>query len=161
MMESDTEELTGKISSLSMTGSASTSDSLFSTVTLPTTENNVLSIQNKDVNGCGSRLSIDSMVVGDGPNVSRPSFDGHTYCGELAQHIYGHNSPRVCGSSIGRPPKKVSSNNHHNSTSMESVHNNITSIGGIARCSRTPKSTDNPCFVTTYVYISSDSKTTT
>jgi hypothetical protein len=153
MIESDTDELTNKISNMSMTEPQAISNSLIRTVTLPTTDDNESSTETH-IAITGSRPSIDSIVVGDKltVNLSRPSFDGHTYSGELTQHMYGHISPRVCSTSAGRPPKKVSISNN-NSNLMDSVQNQCISVGGNTRYSRTPNNTENPCFVTTYVLI--------
>jgi hypothetical protein len=136
-MSSHMEDLADKVNALSMNESKSSSivgssPSQSQPVTLPTPLHD-------DIHICigGVRLSVESREVG--PKISRPSIDSHSNSGELTHHLYGH-SPRM---SFGRPPKMSTFNGF--------VSENSNSFGGV-RSSTTP-STDNLCFVTTYVLV--------
>jgi hypothetical protein len=136
----DTDKLTDKLSSLSMTSKSDNSsleagNSQNRMVTLPMTSDENIPLQNGD-NDKYERLSIDQLGVGS--KSSRPSFDSHTHSGELSQHLLGH-SPRM---NVGRPPKGTIISYR---CSIDGADN-----GGNTRHGRTPNA-DNLCFVTTYV----------
>jgi hypothetical protein len=136
-MDVEADDLAEKISSLSVKetkvlSTVGNSNSVIRTVKIPASEED--EDYSYDHNGVRQFLENDAINA----NTSRPSFGSHSHSCELTLHLYGH-SPRF--SMDGRPPKVSLS-----ALPFEGVNNNA----GI-RSSRTP-CTNNPCFVTTYVY---------
>jgi hypothetical protein len=133
-VDSDTEDLASKISSLSVNESERTSRASLSfvrQVTLPPEEETKI----RDAN---FRLSIDSIAEASN---SRPSMDSHAHSTDLNLHLYG-NSPRI---GLGRPPK-MSMGSMCSTDNTRSARSSTPSVD----------QTCAPCpafnFVTTYVH---------
>lgn len=136
-MGNDEDDLTSKISSLSVNESellSRASISMIRQVTLPPDDE----IKRIGIND-SLRLSIESNAT---EKRSRPSMESHAHSTDLNLHLHG-NSPRI---RLGRPPKMSISS----MCSTETVNTR----GGR---SSTPCADDVPCtafnFVTTYVFL--------